>query len=29
MSIVIGRFGQIQFVHAGLLTDVEAILGRI
>jgi thiol-disulfide isomerase/thioredoxin len=29
ISIVIDRFGQIQFVHAGLLANVEAMLGRI
>jgi thiol-disulfide isomerase/thioredoxin len=28
MSVVLDRFGQIQFVHAGLLADVEAILGK-
>ncbi len=28
MSLVMDRFGQIQFVHAGLLTNVEAILGK-
>jgi thiol-disulfide isomerase/thioredoxin/tetratricopeptide (TPR) repeat protein len=28
MSVVIDRFGQIQFVHVGLLTNVEAILGK-
>jgi len=27
-SIVLDRFGQIQFVHAGLLPDVEAVLGK-
>jgi thiol-disulfide isomerase/thioredoxin len=28
MTIVIDRIGQIQFVHAGLLPNVEAILGK-
>jgi thiol-disulfide isomerase/thioredoxin len=28
MSVVMDRFGQIQFVHAGRLADVEAILGK-
>ena len=26
MSVVIDRFGQIQFVHVGLQTGIEAIL---
>jgi thiol-disulfide isomerase/thioredoxin len=28
MTVVIDRFGQIQFVHSGLLANVEAILGK-
>jgi hypothetical protein len=27
-TLVIDRFGQIQFVHAGQLPDVGAILGK-
>ena len=27
-TLVVDRFGQIQFVHAGQLTDVGAILGK-
>lgn len=27
-TVVIDRFGQIQFVHAGQLSDVEGILGK-
>ncbi|MFZ0960573.1 MAG: hypothetical protein WAO35_06670 [Terriglobia bacterium] len=27
-TIVIDRFGQIQFVHAGQLADIGAILGK-
>jgi thiol-disulfide isomerase/thioredoxin len=28
MSVVMDRFGQIQFAHEGLLADVEGILGK-
>ena len=27
-TVVIDRFGQIQFVHSGQLSDVEGILGK-
>ena len=27
-TVVLDRFGQIQFVHAGQLPDVEGILGK-